>query len=167
MNDHDFIRYRAGLLKKANKVADLKVQDYAHSPDRLANFKRQAERWGGTPEHILGVYLGKHLDAIQRAVTELVAFRLDEIEARISEPIEGRLVDAINYLILLGALLEERRGSIEDQSSGPKIEDRAPPIGQPNRCKVDSRYLRSPSGEIGGRASPLPLLPGPYIIDSK
>ena len=76
-----------------------KRKDYTrHDPDVLANFKRTARLSGLTPEGVLGVFLQKHLDAIYSYI------KAGHAE---SEPIQGRLDDAANYLLLLGALIEE------------------------------------------------------------
>lgn len=75
-----------------------KGHDYAGDEDALSNFKRNAERLKLTPEQVLMVYLGKHLDAIYTYCAE------GQVE---SEPIEGRIDDAILYLLLLKGLVHE------------------------------------------------------------
>lgn len=77
-----------------------KAKEYANSADRLANFKRNAAILGTTPETILMVYMMKHIDAIGRYV---------KTGGQIgSEPIEGRIADAQNYLDLLVCLVREK-----------------------------------------------------------
>lgn len=71
-----------------------------NAEDQHANFKRLAEELGMTPEQVLSVYLTKHLDAIKSYLKHGRVF---------SEPIEGRIDDAILYLILLKGLTIERR----------------------------------------------------------
>lgn len=86
----------------ANRLAmcQKKAQEYANSDDRLANFKRNAVILGTTPETILMVYMMKHIDAIGHYV---------KTGGRVgSEPIEGRIADAQNYLDLLVCLVNER-----------------------------------------------------------
>lgn len=78
-----------------------KGRDYTGEEDALANLRDRPEV-GLTGGQVLWVYLDKHLRAIQRYILE------GQVE---SEPIEGRIHDAVLYLLLLGALVEERDGA--------------------------------------------------------
>lgn len=60
--------------------------------DRLFNFKRVAEDLDITSLQAVGVYWHKHLDSVFAFIKE---------GTRSDEPIETRVVDAINYLYLL------------------------------------------------------------------
>lgn len=89
------------LLDRCNKLLKVKGHDYtAGSPDRLANFRSASGILGQTQETVLGVYLWKHLSAI---FTYLQKGQLE------SEPIEERIVDSINYLLLLGKMVAEKK----------------------------------------------------------
>jgi hypothetical protein len=77
-----------------------KGHDYAGDEDALANFKRHATNLGLTPEQIWGVYAGKHWDAIMTYCRE------GDVA---SEPVEGRILDAILYLYLLLGLVREKQ----------------------------------------------------------
>lgn len=79
-------------------LTETKGREYAGSCDQLANFRRLGEALGTPPEAILLVYLTKHLDSITTYIRELP-------EPAPSEPITGRIDDAILYLILLKALI--------------------------------------------------------------
>lgn len=76
-----------------------KGEEYSNSADQLANFKRQAADLGLTPEQVNVVFLNKHLDAIKSYV---------RTGRTLSEDIMGRIDDAILYLMLLSAIIEER-----------------------------------------------------------
>jgi hypothetical protein len=76
-----------------------KGHDYAGDEDALANFKRHAANLGLTPEQIWAVYASKHWDAVITYCRE---------GAVASEPIEGRIDDALLYLFLLKGLIVER-----------------------------------------------------------
>jgi hypothetical protein len=93
----------AELLDSTHKhLADLTVtkgREYANSDDQLANFKRLSEALGIAPEAVCFIYLAKHLDSIQSY--------LRCPEKPLSEPIEGRIDDAILYLILLKGLFSD------------------------------------------------------------
>lgn len=68
--------------------------------DQHANFKRLSEELGMKPEQVLSVYLTKHLDAVKSFLKHGRVY---------SEPIDGRIDDAILYLILLKGLVVEGR----------------------------------------------------------
>jgi hypothetical protein len=77
-----------------------KGADYAGNGDELANFKQAASSYKGlTPFDVWYVYAYKHWCAIATFCS-----RRGQVE---SEPIEDRLADLINYLLLLNALAKE------------------------------------------------------------
>jgi len=102
-----FQELRQKLITKAFEVADSKNKEYAHSTDALANFKRNGERLGVVPEMVLAVYMNKHMDSIDSMVQKIVKTGQLNSET-LSEPLDGRFIDAINYLILMYALMKER-----------------------------------------------------------
>lgn len=77
-----------------------KGSEYSRGEDDCnSNFKRVAEAIGLDPIKVAYVYLAKHLDSIANYVKTR--------ETPSGEPIEGRLGDAVNYLMILGSLIEE------------------------------------------------------------
>lgn len=78
-----------------NKMFTTKGKDYSGDEDRLLNFKRVASRLNITPIQVLGVYLYKHLDAMD------TWFRTGELAG---EPIEDKIIDIHAYLMLLQGL---------------------------------------------------------------
>jgi hypothetical protein len=92
------------ILSKQNQslidLTNTKGEEYSRTLDQLANFKRQADELGVGPITILMVYLNKHLDAIKHHARHGIT---------LSEPIEGRIDDAILYLTLYKALVIEAR----------------------------------------------------------
>ncbi len=80
-------------------IAATKGKEYTQG-DRLDNFKRIATELGISPKKVLWVYLKKHLDSIASYIKS---------EKVLSEPIEGRIMDARVYLSLLRGLIEEER----------------------------------------------------------
>lgn len=101
MNQTDFERYTKYLLSKSADLLISKGSEYAGSEDRLSNFKRGAAATGVSQATVAFIYLTKHLDA--------VASYLRDPSRPLSEPIEGRLCDLLNYVILLAAILHEEK----------------------------------------------------------
>lgn len=91
-------------LQRLIDLTDAKGREYAGSADQLANFKRLGDRLMLEPEQVLLVYLTKHLDAIDTYVRDYSI----GAEVHLSEPIEGRIDDAILYLCLLKALIRDQ-----------------------------------------------------------
>jgi hypothetical protein len=98
MNTKDFETFREELLKECAGLIVTKGADYSGLNDRLRNFKEDGKELGLTPLMFWAVYLRKHLAAIWTYV------RQGQVA---SEPIRSRFVDAINYLILGAALVDE------------------------------------------------------------
>jgi hypothetical protein len=75
--------------------------------DKLVNDTVDAckEQMGLTPEDVWMIYFRKHLDAITTAVKDI---RMGKTRV-VSEPLDGRFDDAINYLMLGKALFIDRR----------------------------------------------------------
>ena len=97
--------------KALHALTASKGEEYARSDDdQLANFKRQAVEFGMMPEKILGVYLNKHLDSIKIYIKHKSP---DSVYA-LAEPIEGRIDDAILYLLLLKAMVVEEKEATQN-----------------------------------------------------
>lgn len=79
---------------------NVKNADYAdaESGDFLKNFYETAQRLELTPLKAWAVHFEKHVMAIEKFV---------KTGGLASEPIDGRIKDGINYLVLLKALIEE------------------------------------------------------------
>ena len=101
----DFFNLADKMHIKEMRLMKDKGKEYTvNDTDKLKNFKSIAERLKTFPEFILLVYLLKHMDSIRNYI-------LDGTEA-CDEPIEGRIIDARNYLLLLGAMIKERNEDV-------------------------------------------------------
>ena len=90
------------VLEQCRDIMNSKGVAYSGTDDKFGNFKRIAKKLNLRTEQIWSVYFNKHIDAIDAYIRG---------EYSDSEPIEGRIMDAINYLLLLyGILAEEKRG---------------------------------------------------------
>lgn len=98
MNAAEFDVLVRDQFEACENVLITKGADYTDGEDRLSNFKDVAKRTGITPLQCWNVYFQKHLCAIDKYVRD------EKVE---SEPIGGRVTDAINYLMLGLALIKE------------------------------------------------------------
>jgi hypothetical protein len=81
------------ILRECFETLSDKGTDYsAGTKDRLYNFRRASEEIGLPMRKILYIYLWKHLSAVTKYCND------GELK---SESLKGRIVDAINYLLLL------------------------------------------------------------------
>lgn len=88
------------ILNKCCEILSVKGKDYTiGSHDRLANFRRTAEMFNCTKEQVLAIYLYKHVAAIFN-------YAKSNKQSE-SEPIEGRIADVINYMLLFYKMIKE------------------------------------------------------------
>ena len=96
--DQDF----DSLIDQCVKLLEVKGEDYTiGTGDRLHNFKTVSSFMGMTPESVLGAYFYKHVAAV---FAYIKSGGQNE-----SEPIDGRIADCINYLLLFNKMVQERR----------------------------------------------------------
>ena len=97
MNKAEFQEVLRETNDTLRALTDTKGREYANSLDQLANFKRLSAQLGLTKEQVVMVYLSKHLDSVHSYVRNP--------DQDLSEPIQGRIHDAILYLVLLKACI--------------------------------------------------------------
>lgn len=109
MNAQDRAEYIEQFLETHCRVVmGRKGQEYSRGEEDVnSNFHRLSDELGLTPQQVNWVYLKKHLDSIAYAI------KTDNFVG--TEPIEGRIGDAINYLFILASLIQERA---EKEGSG-------------------------------------------------
>jgi hypothetical protein len=86
-------------LEDIRMVLGVKANEYA-SADRLHNFKETARQFGGTPAQACWGFMLKHLTSIGDMAKGLKPVT--------SEALNEKIGDALNYLILLKAVLIEQ-----------------------------------------------------------
>ena len=87
------------VLPAIKRMRDSGQKEYAHDlNDVFANFNRISELLNNDRKKVLMTYLLKHIDGISAFVKGHTSQR---------EEITGRITDAIVYLILLWAMIEE------------------------------------------------------------
>lgn len=103
----DFEKHLDEQLARVRNTLSAKAREYASTEDRLHNFKRASGITGETPAEVCVGFMAKHLASI-----------LDIVEAdshdryTSTEVLDEKFGDAVNYLILLHAILLERRKAL-------------------------------------------------------
>lgn len=102
MTNKDFYEMVNESFNSRLEIMKAKGKEYTiGSDDKLQNFKDVARQLGLRPMQVWDVYFSKHIASIHNYVK-------DGIEAS-NESIEGRIMDAQNYLDLFQALVIEER----------------------------------------------------------
>lgn len=105
MNKVDFKALLVSTHENICRLTAGKGEEYSSSDDQLASFKRYGVRAGLHPLKVWSVLYCKHADSIDSFVKR--ASKTGSMYFGTSEPIEGRIDDAILYLILLKALIKD------------------------------------------------------------
>ena len=90
------------VVEKLRALQDTKGAEYSSDHDCLQNFKN-GEEIGVKPLQKAWIFTDKHISSIKSYIR--VGHELSD------EPIEGRILDAINYLFLMYALVHEEKRS--------------------------------------------------------
>ena len=102
MTNQEFNQIVEERFSKTKQVLLVKGQEYCPIDDRLHNFKRSADALDKTPAQTCFYFMQKHLTSIYDIVNSTTAADPSLIDEKIG--------DAINYLILLEAILKENNG---------------------------------------------------------
>ena len=104
------------MLEKCKGTLVSKGREYQNNKSEqetnvFNNFERGAHRLGLERETILLVYMAKHFDSVNTFIKDLQSGKsVKEIEAKLTEPINGRIMDLINYCLLLNSMINDKRG---------------------------------------------------------
>lgn len=104
MNQKEFAKLLARRYTITTNILNSKNKEYANENDKLHNFKRAGKMLEQTSEQALVGMWTKHIISILDIVNKLPK------ETPTTELIDEKIGDAINYLILLEALIKERIG---------------------------------------------------------
>jgi hypothetical protein len=105
MNNKEFAEVLKITSENTLQLLKVKGAEYTNNADRLANFKRASKAIGITSLQAAFIYASKHFDSI----ASFVKNDASGMEQILSEPIEGRFYDLINYCHLMLAILHERK----------------------------------------------------------
>tara|TARA_R100000234_G_C5002211_1_gene180845 strand:- start:472 stop:816 length:345 start_codon:yes stop_codon:yes gene_type:complete len=109
MTSKEFNKLRNSFIDSTLKLSDRKRIEYTegnHNDNVLWNFESIANDLGLTPMQVLSVYLNKHMSSLRNYFKDGKEY---------SEPIEGRVSDMINYLLLLVAMLRQYKLSVKEK----------------------------------------------------
>ena len=116
MRHKEFEKLLKEIIERTTKVLSTKSDEYSTDSDKLHNFKRAGKMLNCTPEKALIGMWTKHIISILDIVDKIEADKFDNSIAFIDVnddydefigTVEEKITDAINYLILLEALLKE------------------------------------------------------------
>jgi len=102
MNVEERTQFMQELFDEALAISEAKGAAYAKSNDSLSNFKEIAARVGVTKYQAWAVHADKHLTCIMSAIAKTPELPVDSTES-----MRGRIIDAVNYFGILGAMLLE------------------------------------------------------------
>ena len=101
MEAQKFYDLTKNFLDECMEIMKSKGMAYSGTNDKFGNFKRVAKNLCMSPEQVWFVYFSKHFDALSAYIRG---------EYSDSEPIKGRIMDMVNYLLLLNGLIVEEDG---------------------------------------------------------
>lgn len=122
---------------RIRELNSTKGVEYSGHDDVLSDFRVVADQVGITPEQALITYATKHWRAINAYV------QTGEVK---SEPIQGRILDEILYMLLLLAMVEDKDEN-EDWHDPNQIDGAQPPRGS------DDEFLARADGLFVGIAT--------------
>ena len=104
MTNKQQIEFAQQLFRDCIDVLERKGKAYSGDDDAHANFKATADKIGNTPYQVWATYFGKHVDCIMRAIKANPEAPVDDTEG-----MRGRIIDAVNYLAILGGMLNAEK----------------------------------------------------------
>jgi hypothetical protein len=104
MKAEEFNKLVEARLKVCSETLQKKADEYAASDDRLHNFKVAGAMLSCTPERALLGMAAKHLVSVFDIVSNIEHGKVPD-----DKLVLEKLTDTINYVILLEALVQERR----------------------------------------------------------
>lgn len=108
MTNKDFYELMKNTFANCEGIARVKGEDYTKgSADALANFKEGGKALNVDPKVVAWIFLNKHYQAITNFIRTNGQSQ--------SEPIEGRIDDLINYLVLLKGIIVEQHQNTETE----------------------------------------------------
>ena len=108
MRSEEFESRVRARIEKCLETLGVKAAEYVSTEDRLRAFKAAAALEKTTPESALGGMLAKHIVSIYDMLSNPDRHSMARWDEKIG--------DAINYLLLLDALLHDNKESINEEN---------------------------------------------------
>jgi hypothetical protein len=105
MNRQEFEIENKKILDKVIQTLSAKGVEYQKDEDVLSNFNSNALELNLSPFQIWSVYFTKHVKSIINGIKKNPK---NPVNNNLSEPYEGRIIDAIAYLLLLNAMTKKQ-----------------------------------------------------------
>lgn len=114
MTHEEFEKNINEVFTNCKKILIEKGREYQSTQNEghnvFANFQRIGKDLNLNQESVLWVYFSKHRDSIATFIKDLEKTNsIEALEEKLTEPINGRILDAINYLLLLDSMIQCRR----------------------------------------------------------
>jgi hypothetical protein len=103
MDREELVKLNEQILSKVSDILKNKGEEYQKDENVFSNFESNAVELGLTRYQIWSVYFTKHVKSIVSAIKKSPKNPEDK---KLSEPYEGRIIDAIAYLLLLNAMVK-------------------------------------------------------------
>jgi hypothetical protein len=110
MTNDELIGFFERTMAEVISLRKAKAVDYSEPDDAFLVVRRVARETGVEPEQVLHIFMTKHYDAVRKYLIH---------PGQTTEPIEARINDLIVYLILIKAMLSERRSAQATLSPAP------------------------------------------------
>ena len=122
MEVKDFEKDVQDIFDQCQKLLISKGREYQSTNKEQSNVFENFERNGRNldlpPETILWIYFSKHIDSLATLIKDIQNDKsFEEINQNLSEPISGRVVDAINYLLIFNSMIKERERDVSNKPS--------------------------------------------------
>ena len=109
MTSERFDNLTEETFNKVITTLGVKKNEYTPKLDRLANFKSAAKLQNETPIEALGGMLAKHVISVYDYISRSAEGEYISIDSW-----DEKIIDVINYMILLRGLVEEHNNMVTD-----------------------------------------------------
>ena len=106
MKREELIKLNNEILNKVGEILKNKGEEYQKDENVFSNFESNALELGLSKYQIWSVYFTKHVKSIVSAIKKNPE---NPDSQKLSEPYEGRIIDAIAYLLLLNAMIKSEK----------------------------------------------------------
>lgn len=121
MTFEEFENFQNRLLEEVKQMGSTKGKEYAFKhEDRFQNFNEDAEEMGIDRLLCAWIFTNKHIRSLRSYIRNKSTFS--------TEPIRGRIIDIIVYLILIAGMIEEEENKNEEKlkTNEKKLESNTP-----------------------------------------